>query len=98
MTLAPETWDRLEFLLGKDHVVGINQSEMDEIVEIIKSEYPDNKWTGFKTNKQWIDFGLVIVGARLMIRQARLLQPPETFLHPEKVYADIYDNVRSDTP
>jgi len=93
MTLTSDEWDQLEFLLGKDHVVGINQIEMDEIVHFIKKEYPNST---FKTRKSWIDFGLVMVGARLMIRQARLLHPPKTFNHPEKVYADIYADSKKD--
>ena len=42
MILTRDEWDRLEFLLGKDHVVGVDQTEMDEIVALIKMGCPSH--------------------------------------------------------
>ncbi len=88
--LTKEEWDRLEYLLGKDHVVGIDQTEMDEIINLLNKQYPNGKRdTRFK-RKDWIQLGLISVGAQLMIRQMRLINPPETFARHEEVYKDIY--------
>jgi len=41
--LTKDEWDRLEYLLGKDKIVGIDQEEMDEIIALlnVRGEHSD---------------------------------------------------------
>lgn len=65
MTLPPQDFDKMQYLLGKAKVQGLSPFEEDELRRYITSEHPSAENSSLD---ELIKLGLILVGIYLLVK------------------------------